>query len=273
MKLSISNIAWLKEDDEEVYALMKQYGFTGLDIAPARIFEHPFEVTEEEGATFRKDMHDKGFEIVGMQSLLYGSSGLAIFESIDARYATIAHLKKMIDYAAKIGIKVLVFGSPKNRIIGDSDYKDAEQIAIGFFNELGEYADNRNISFCVEPNPKEYGTDFLTNTKDAANFVRKVNNKGFRLHVDLGTMLINHENITTVMEEVMDVTKHIHISHPYLDLVGEREEKHVEFASILRKLCYNGYVVIEMKNGITTPNTVAVKQALEFVSRIYGGRE
>ena len=44
MKLSISNIAWSREQDESVYFAMKQNGFTGLEIAPTRWFpEAPYE--------------------------------------------------------------------------------------------------------------------------------------------------------------------------------------------------------------------------------------
>ena len=38
MKLSISNIGWEEKDDNAVYQLMKKYGYSGLEIAPTRIF-------------------------------------------------------------------------------------------------------------------------------------------------------------------------------------------------------------------------------------------
>ena len=38
MKLSISNIAWGMENEQKAYSLIKDYGFTGLEIAPTRIF-------------------------------------------------------------------------------------------------------------------------------------------------------------------------------------------------------------------------------------------
>ena len=44
MKLAISNIAWTAEEDEQVYAMMRRYGYTGLEIAPTRFFEtNPYE--------------------------------------------------------------------------------------------------------------------------------------------------------------------------------------------------------------------------------------
>ena len=45
LKLSISNIARSVENDEQVYALMKKYGFQQLETAPTKIFlERPIYV-------------------------------------------------------------------------------------------------------------------------------------------------------------------------------------------------------------------------------------
>ncbi len=38
MKMAISNIAWDAGEDAGVYALMRKYGYMGLEIAPTRFF-------------------------------------------------------------------------------------------------------------------------------------------------------------------------------------------------------------------------------------------
>ena len=38
MRLSISNIGWVSESDEQIYKIMKKLDFRGLEIAPTRIF-------------------------------------------------------------------------------------------------------------------------------------------------------------------------------------------------------------------------------------------
>ena len=44
MKLSISNIAWDETHDLKMYQKMKEYRYTGLEIAPTRIFgENPYQ--------------------------------------------------------------------------------------------------------------------------------------------------------------------------------------------------------------------------------------
>ena len=37
MKLAISNLAWPAEQEKTILALMKQYGYTGLEIAPGKV--------------------------------------------------------------------------------------------------------------------------------------------------------------------------------------------------------------------------------------------
>ena len=56
MKLSISNIGWLSKQDSRVYEMMKKYGFSGLEIAPTRIFpENPYDHLKEAGEWGKKN--------------------------------------------------------------------------------------------------------------------------------------------------------------------------------------------------------------------------
>ena len=73
MKLSISNIAWAVENDSFVYALMKDLGFEGLEIAPTRIFpELPYSKLLEAAEWREKISQEHGLCIPSMQSIWYG---------------------------------------------------------------------------------------------------------------------------------------------------------------------------------------------------------
>ncbi|NBK98115.1 MAG: DUF1967 domain-containing protein [Erysipelotrichia bacterium] len=63
----------------------------------------------------------------------------AIWAIVIILFVILVYLKKIIDLAQKLDVKVLVFGSPKNRFIGNMDRNEAYQIAIEFFKELGDY--------------------------------------------------------------------------------------------------------------------------------------
>ena len=73
IKMSISNIAWLPENDEEMYSFMNHLEYSGLEIAPTRIFpEKPYNKIIE-AKKFKKNLKEKyNLEISSMQSILYG---------------------------------------------------------------------------------------------------------------------------------------------------------------------------------------------------------
>ena len=84
LKLAISNIAWDKADDEAVYAAMQQNGFTGLEIAPTRIFpEYPYENLTGAALFGGYLLNRWGFHVPSMQSIWYGQTG-NIFDAVQA---------------------------------------------------------------------------------------------------------------------------------------------------------------------------------------------
>lgn len=271
MRLSISNIAWDKADDLKVYDIMKSYGVTGLDVAPARVFDEPLQITKEDGQAFISEIAQYGLQPVGMQSLLFGTTGLNLFDEAGKGKETIEHLKKMIEYASKIGVTRLVFGSPKNRLIGNRTSEKVQEMAYKTFNELGDYAQKNNVFFCIEPNPTLYGADFVTTTMEGIKLVKWVNNPGFRLHMDLGTMIINDENIEETVAVGIEVTEHVHLSHPNLVQVIGMEQVHKRFYTALKRNGYKGTVAIEMKNSNEPNNVDKVQESIAFISDIYGG--
>src|SRR5574344_150229 len=165
MKLSISNIAWEVNEDKEIFELIQKYGFKGIELAPPKLFKDLSNVSNSEINDYLEYIKPYNFKFPAMQSLLFGKPELKIFD--DSRNVTLKYLKKIIDLAQKLDVKVLVFGSPKNRFIGDIQKEEARKIAIDFFKELGDYAYSKDRYCCIEPNAKEYGCDFITNTDEA----------------------------------------------------------------------------------------------------------
>ncbi len=273
MEISISNIAWDRQDDEQVYRILQEYKVTGLDVAPARVFDNPMKISKEDGQGFIKAIGEMGLHPVGMQSLLFGTSGMALFEDEATRKTTINQLKAMIDYASKVGVTRLVFGSPKNRLIGAQSKEMSQKLACEVFSELGDYAKANSVYFCIEPNPVEYGADFITDTLEGIEIVKKINNSGFRLHMDLGTMIMNNEDIDEVVRMGIDVTEHVHLSHPHLEQVIGLEDVHNKFYESLIHNKYLGTVAIEMKNSKQPDNIDRVRETIKFISSIYGGNK
>ena len=242
MKLAISNIAWADKDNNEVYKLMQNYDFSGLEIAPTKIipnnpYSHIVHMIDWVASLYKQ----YGFCIPSMQSIWYGRKE-KIFSTKTEREILIDYTKSAIDFASAIDCKNIVFGCPKNRNINDD--KDYE-IAIDFFKELGEYAFLKNTCIGMEANPTIYGTNFINDTKSAIDLIKQVNSKGFKLNLDIGTMIQNEEDSNELTGNV-ELINHVHISEPYLENIKIRN-LHKEIIKILKQRNYNKFISIEVK--------------------------
>jgi len=242
MKLSISNIAWAKEQDQHMYAFLKDSNFSGIEIAPTRIFEkNPYDKLEEAQQFAVELKKEFGLQISSMQSICYGITE-SIFGTVEERQVLVEYTKKAIDFASVINCKNLVFGCPKNRIIGENQM----DVAVAFFSELGQYAQQKGTVLALEANPVIYGTNFINTTKQSFDFVKEINCEGLKVNFDFGTFLFNEEKITTI-EKQLNLINHIHISEPYLEEIQPREI-HKELSKMLIENGYDKFVSIEMKN-------------------------
>ncbi len=240
-RLAISNIAWDAKADEAMYALLKRAGYTGLEIAPTRLFpERPYECCGQMEREARRLKEEYGLAVVSMQSIWYGRTE-RLFGSGQERDILLGYTRQAIDFAASAGCKNLVFGSPKNRIRqGGAREEEVE----AFFREAGEYASERGTCLAMEANPKIYGTDYINRTEEAFELAKRVGSAGFRVNLELGTVIENGERIED-LEKEMNWVNHIHISEPHLAAIAHRS-LHKELADMLRQVAYPGYVSIEM---------------------------
>lgn len=259
MKLSISNIGWNKENDELIFKTLKENGFDAIEIAPTAIIDNPYDNALKAKEILLNIKEQYNLDVSSMQSIWYGKVG-NIFNKEDA-LELMNYTKKAIDFAKIIECKNLVFGCPKNRNMVDG--KSREDI-VYFFKELGDYAYFNDTVLALEPNPTIYGTNFINYTKDAFDFVKKVNSKGFKVNVDFGTIIENKEDLEIIKQNI-DLVNHIHISEPNLATINVREE-HKSFAKILREANYDKYVSIEMKK---TDNIDDLTKAISYVKKIF----
>lgn len=258
MRLAASNIAWTAENDASVYQTLRSLGFTGLEIAPTRIFPNePYAVEHYANAMMfqQKIEREYGLHVVSMQSIWYGRQE-KLFGSLEERESLMEYTKRAIEFAEVLQCPNLVFGSPKNRVRGTAD----TQIAYEFFHALGDYAAAHGTVLAIEPNPVIYETDFLTHTDEAISFVEQINSKGLAVNLDVGTMVANGEPVELLMGKIKWI-HHVHISEPFLHPIKEREV-HSELSDTLRQAGYKGCVSLEAK---CFAEREALEDALKYI--------
>jgi sugar phosphate isomerase/epimerase len=271
LKIAISNIAWEQVEEPAIRELMRRYGAAGVEIAPTKIWPIPDKAGAQETTAVRESWCRDGFQVVAMQSLLFGHPELTIFDGDDARAATEDYLQNIIRIAGCLGAGALVFGSPKNRLRGSRPSSEIDRIAGGFFRAMAESAVESSTCFCLEPNPPEYGCDYVTTVNEALEVIKAIDHPGLRFNLDTGILTMNGEPVESTLEAAFSWIGHVHISEPQLGLVGSGGVAHKRIGTALRGLGYDGWVSIEMRSGGHGTNLERVETALKTAVECYAG--
>lgn len=272
MKLAVSNIAWRGGEDAGIAELLHREGVRAVELAPTMWRERPLEAPSADVLALRQWWEERGIGIVSLQSLLFGRPELQLFTSDSSRAAMLDHLRRTVDFAALVGARALVFGSPQNRRRGDKPLHDAQAIAADFLHAVGEYAYDRGAALCIEANPPEYGCDFVTTTTEAVELCRAVRHPGVRVNGDLGGMTLAREDVAASIALAAPMLGHFHASEPHLAATGSIAD-HRGAGAALRAAGYEGWISIEMRSSGSEENVAAVARAVRRVKADYFGRE
>jgi sugar phosphate isomerase/epimerase len=246
MNLAMSAIAWEPSEDEAAASILREHGFTGVELAPTKIFPRPDSATDADVAACRKAWSGRGLRIVAMQALLFGRPELTVFGT--SHEETLQYLSGVARLGGRLGAGALVFGSPRNRARGSLPAADAWRAAVQFFRALGSAAAKAGTCVCIEPNPPRYGADFITTSEEALRLVEEVASPGFGLHLDAACALLAGEDFPVRLRASAHVLRHVHLSEP--DLAPVRAGGTLDLppiASALRDIGYSGWVSVEMK--------------------------
>lgn len=222
MKVAVSNLAWSPADRVAAYRALRAHGVTGLEIAPRRFFASapdPFHPTDREASEALAPIADVGLEIVSMQAILFGAEGAALFEGDAALSRFRIAMSRAFQLAHRFGIPHLVFGSPKQRRVPDTLSMEAARAhAVSVFRGLGDEAMAAGTRLGVEPNPPEYGTNFLVDLREVESFVADVDHPAVSVVLDLGAMQLRGTlgGIADLTATRMSRISHVHLSEPHL---------------------------------------------------------
>jgi sugar phosphate isomerase/epimerase len=269
MRIAISNIAWDVSEDEQIAELLSKYQVDAIDIAPGKYFPDPAKATDADIAKIKAYWADKGIEITGMQSLLFGTQGLNVFGSGQSQREMLEHLGSVARIGAGLGATRLVFGSPKNRDRTGLSDEQALNIAKDFFTKLGNIAGDQGVIFSLEPNPTCYGANFMTTAQETYDAVSAINHPAIKMQLDTGAITINKEPMLEVLAYSLNQIGHVHISEPSLAVVGDSHADHASYAKAIKAYLSTPLVSIEMVATQDESHLISVERALAFVTQTY----
>ena len=268
IKIAVSNLAWRKSEDEKVFEIMRDLNVLNLEVSPFRDGGILPEVRKQFYDETIKLLNQYGISVAAFQALMFKYPEVSIFEGATARNKILEHLKGVLEFSNQTGATIAVFGAPKNKIRGTLSYDEAMSIAKDFFRQIAEQAKIFNVIFCIEPTPTAYGADFICNTQEAVDFVKTIGNDSLKINLDIGSSILNEENIEKIINENIDCVGHLHISEPYLKTINLSPSFHKSVAKTLKANHYNRFISIEMlpNNEIDVKN---IAKIISFVKDIY----
>lgn len=268
MKFAVSNIAWSYAERLDAYAVLGDYGFSSLEIAPSLLFaeeKDPFAPSAQAVSLRVAEFERFGLNLVSAQSLLFGVDGADLFGSPLGRERFETGLARAIEFAGRLGIPNLVFGSPKQRIVprGFSEDDVISRVREAFC-PLGDLAAANGTRLALEPNAVAYGTNFMTTVGETIDVVRRIGHPAVTLNFDTGALYMtdSYNGVVAEVSQAATYISHVHISAAGLAPAPVSEADACSLLDALTDIGYDQAVSIEMKavpDGLETLKSSVVR--------------
>ncbi|MEC9350413.1 MAG: TIM barrel protein, partial [Planctomycetota bacterium] len=127
-------------------------GFDGIEIAPFNAADSVEEVSADQRSELRRQAEDAGLEIVGLHWLLVSPPGLHLTtDDSSIRARTTGYLQTLARFCSDLGGKVMIFGSPKQRNLGDGqDPRSGFDRAAEALKEVGQTCEDLGVQLLLE---------------------------------------------------------------------------------------------------------------------------
>jgi hypothetical protein len=97
----------------------------------------------------------------------------------------------------------------------------------------------------LEPNPSEYGSNFLLNNYEVYDFIYSSQINNLYINFDLGANKISDDECFKNIKNFYSFVKHVHLSAPYLNELTVSNEL-IELIALFENEGYKGCYSIEM---------------------------
>jgi D-psicose/D-tagatose/L-ribulose 3-epimerase len=245
-RLAFSNIAWSPHDDAGILSLLRAQGVSGIEVAPTTIWQGWEGSSADAGRRYRFFLAGQGFEVPAVQALLFARPEARLFDARGER-ELLLHLAHVAALAGALGARVAVLGAPRQRDRGERSWPQALEHAAPVLRRAAGLFLDEGVCLCIEPNPREYGCNFVCTALEGAELVRAVDHPGFGLHLDAAALYLAGEDLAEVLPQVASLLRHFHISEPDLgDFLAPRAP-HLSNLRRLRESGYAGWCSVEMR--------------------------
>lgn len=243
MKFSISNLAWEKKDEPNIFNYLKSINITGIEVSLTQIWPNWEGLNYNSALEYKKYLETYGLKVAAIQAIFYQKNFRSLFNESD-HVAILSHLKFISDLAEILNCEVIVLGAPKSRIINELNILDD---LMNFNKLINKYICNssQTVKLCIEALGSNYGNVFIKNHYDLIKLIKTVDNEKLGFHVDSATLESENENFSDLILNCPRID-HFHISESNLKEYNLSIDRHIENLSMLEKIKYQKWCSFEL---------------------------
>jgi len=249
MLISLCNEVLRELDFPAQCALASGLGYDGLEIAPFTLADRPDRLPAARRAELRAIAGDHGLRVTGLHYLLLAPPGLSI-TSPDAavRARTVAVMRALIELCADLGGRVLVHGSPRQRLVWpDQSPEEALAHATAGFAAVAGDAEQAGVTYCIEALALPEA-ELINTVADAAAIVDEIGSPAVRTMIDTcAAGRSERAPIPELIDRFLPTGKvaHIHLNDPNRRGPGQGELRFGPILAALQRHAYAGVCAVE----------------------------
>ena len=240
MKYGMNLLLWTGHVTSEHFPLLaklKQAGFDGVELPL-------FGGDAAHFKTVRKELDNNGLGCTAVT--VVNANNNPISPDTAVRQAGLEHIKWALEMTSILGGDALCgpYHSAIGFFSGVGPTDDEKKRGAEVLRKAAEFAQQVKVKMAIEY-LNRFECYFLTTAADARALVKAVNHPSFRMMYDTFHANIEEKQITPVLEAVADSTIHVHISENDRGTPGTGQVHWDETFKALKKIKYDGWMVIE----------------------------
>ncbi|MBQ9015029.1 MAG: sugar phosphate isomerase/epimerase [Firmicutes bacterium] len=210
-------------------------------------------------------LRENGMQISALGTgRLYVNAGLSLTsDDPQNRSEAVAAMMRYIDAASRFDCLVII-GCVRGNVPSKDAYEETIALLGESMTKLDEYARQKQVTMVFEP-INRYENNYLCNTYEIADFIRRFDLTNIRMMIDTFHMNIEEVDILQAIRDNMDYIRYVHFADSNRWWPGKG---HLDFTSIVDVLIKNGYNGIISAECLPLPSKEAA--AGEWIRSVRG---
>jgi sugar phosphate isomerase/epimerase len=247
MKFAICNETFGDWPIEQGFELAKQYGYSGIEVAPFTLGELASSIPSSQREHYRRTAESFGLQIVGLHWLLAKTSGFHLTtEDSTVRSRTSEYLKELVALCSDLGGNIMVLGSPLQRNFPpEMGHEQASRNALDVLQSIVPTLEKHGVRLAIEPLGPQEG-NFLNHASQARAMIDEIASESIRLHLDVKAMSSEGPPIADIVRDNADIMIHFHANDPNRLGPGMGDVDQRPIFQALQEIRYSGWVSVEV---------------------------